>query len=378
MDDTEDDARYPPNPLGLNHHRCSSSHRPKLPVRNPTANNRAGYNDDEDDDDDEEGEEEDDPQRHRKRQQNPRMDEDEDEENEEEVPRGGREHAQRPEKHNYEFAPRPKRLQPPPPSFPRPGPADWTEAATNALLDIWGERFVQLGRKSLRSDEWHDVAEKVSAVAKIRLTDGQCRNRLDTLKKKYKREKSKLVESGGGSSRWVYFERMDSLMGSSPTPPPPPQPARQPLACGIDSGEYVFANSRGYMDQANGIDELGDSSESGSENDDAEDEDDDSDCPPPKKARPPPARARAEGDGLNDDAMSFRMLAESIQRFGEIYEKIENSKRQQMIELEKMRMEFQRELETQRRQILERAQAEIARIQKNDKDADTSVTHASG
>ncbi|XP_054783072.1 trihelix transcription factor ENAP1-like [Prosopis cineraria] len=221
---------------------------------------------------------------------------------------------------------------------------DWTEHETFVLLDAWGNRFLQQGRKSLRSEQWQEVAEEVSEVSKIERTDTQCRNRLDTLKKMYKKEKAKLAEMVGGSSKWVYFKRMDKLLSS------PPQNAG--LSCGLDSGEYVFMNPRVYLNRANGLDEMRDSP--GNSESTGEDEGLDG------------LHAKKRRHGRDSDETSFRLLAESIQKFGETYEKIENSKRQQMVELEKMRMDFQRELETQKRQILERLQSEIAKLQQRD------------
>ncbi|XP_022149189.1 trihelix transcription factor ASIL2 [Momordica charantia] len=237
---------------------------------------------------------------------------------------------------------------------------DWNEHETVVLLDAWGERFLQRGRKSLRSEEWQEVAEKVSEVSKIDRTDTQCRNRLDTLKKKYKKEKSKSTEMGGSSSKWVYFKKMDMLMAS-----PPHQGG---LSCGLDSGEYVFMNPRAYLNRANGFDEMRDSPEN-SESDDGEE--DELDGLPPKK--------RMCGRNSEDDGSSFRLLADSIHKFSEIYEKIESSKRQQMMELEKMRMDFLRDLELQKRQIMERAQAEIAKLrQGDDEEYGASAKSASG
>ncbi|KAF7814289.1 trihelix transcription factor ASIL2-like [Senna tora] len=231
---------------------------------------------------------------------------------------------------------------------------DWTEHETLVLLDAWGDRFLQQGRKSLRSEQWQEVAENVSEISKIERTDTQCRNRLDTLKKKYKKEKTKLAEIGGGSSKWVYFKRMDKLLSS------PPQQAG--LSCGLDSGEYVFMNPKAYLNHANGLDEMRDSpgnSESTGE------EEEDLDGLHPKKRR---------NRGDSDETSSFRLLADSIQKFGEIYEKIQYSKRQQMAELEKMRMDFQKELETQKRQILERVQSEIAKLhQRDEEENDDSI-----
>lgn len=196
-------------------------------------------------------------------------------------------------------------------------------------------------------------------MSKIERTDTQCRNRLDTLKKKYKKEKLRMTETGDTSSKWVYFKKMDMLMSS---------PQQQGgLSCGLDSGEYVFMNPKVYLNRANGLDEMRDSP-ANSESTNCEE--DDSDGLPPKKRR-----TGRESNGR----CSFRLLADSIHKFSEIYEKIENSKRRQMLELEKMRMDFHRDLEMQKRQIMERAQAEIAKIRRGvDDENDVSAENASG
>lgn len=259
---------------------------------------------------------------------------------------------------DYEFAPRVSSK----PSFGKNSPAEWTEKSTLVLLDTWGDKFLDFGRKSLRSEDWHDVAEKVSEVTNTQKTESQCRNRLDRLKKKYKKEKAKLEENGGGKSKWVYFMKMDILMNA-------PQRQQQGLACGVDSGEFVFTNTAVYLNRSNGFDEMRDSPGE-SESSDNEEGDDDSDGLPPKR----------NSYGRDDDGgASFGLLADSIQKFGEIYEKIENSKRQQMIELEKMRMESHKELELQKKQILEKAQIEIAKMQQeDDEDTDPSAENLSG
>lgn len=252
----------------------------------------------------------------------------------------------------YEFAPRVPAPSVAAPSASKPSSGgrnfltDWTEHETFVLLDAWGDRFIQRGRKSLRSEEWQEVAQRVKEVSKIERTDTQCRNRLDTLKKKYKKEKAKLAEMGSGASKWVYFNRMDTLMSSTPQ--------QAGLSCGLDSGEYVFPNPRVYLNSANGFDEMrdspGDSESTGEEG---------SDGFQPKKR---------SSRGNNDESSSFKLLADSIQKFSEIYEKIENNKRQQMVELEKMRMDFQKELEMQKRQIFEKVQSEIAKLRQRDEE----------
>ncbi|KAF2303892.1 hypothetical protein GH714_024144 [Hevea brasiliensis] len=199
-------------------------------------------------------------------------------------------------------------------------------------------RSGRLLSNSLRSDDWVEVAEKVSESSKIKRTEAQCKLMMDVLKRKYKKEKAK----GVNNSKWAYFRKMDMLMkqefggGSGFS-----------LACGVDSGEFVFMDTHVYLDRANGNDEMRDSP---CESEDEEEEE------------------KGERGGGNEGVKGLKVLADSVQKFGEIYEKIESSKREQMMELERMRVEFQRELELQKKQILERAQAEIAKIREGDDD----------
>lgn len=269
---------------------------------------------------------------------------------------------------NYEFAPRvpnphvQKAKVTQPLSCGTLCVGDWTERETSALLDAWGERFLRLGRKNLRAEEWQEVAEKVSHQTKIERTDAQCRNRLATLKKKYKKENMRLAarRSGSSSSKWVFYRKMDTLLSS-------PSQQHTGLSCGIDSGEYVFMNPNTYLNRANGLDEMRDSPEN---SESRRNEKDDSDGLPPTKGK------RNRGRRVDN---SFQLLANSMQKFSDMYVKIETKKREQMVELENMRMEFHKQIETERRQILERAQAEIVKIrQGDDYENDLSAENLSG
>ncbi|KAK1362954.1 trihelix transcription factor ASIL2-like [Heracleum sosnowskyi] len=265
---------------------------------------------------------------------------------------------------SYEFAPRvpapvaTTRSVSKPSHGGRNALSDWTEHETFVLLDAWGDRFLQRGRKSLRSEEWQEVAEKVSQESRLERTDTQCRNRLDTLKKKYKKEKMKLQEMMDTTSKWVYFKKMNMLLSSTPQ-----QPRLSRRVNSVNSGEYVSQYTRVPLNRACRIDELSNSPEI---SESVEAEENNSDLLPPKRTN--------RGDGG-----SFRLLAESITKFSDIYEKIESSKRKQMLELERMRMDFFRELEMQKRQILERARAEIASIRRGDDERnDGSAENFSG
>ncbi|XP_074575460.1 uncharacterized protein LOC141831932 isoform X2 [Curcuma longa] len=358
MDDSDDDAANsrPPKPSTY----LSSSNRPKPPFGDTSPPPQFGrrYAEPDDNDDEEEqqqnypdrpSEDEDDDAGGGHRRARDSSGEDDDSSSES---RGKRRRIDKLAL-RFEFAPRlpPPSAAPPTKAPTRTLPPEWSEDSTFVLLDAWGDRYVQNGRKSLRADQWSEVGKKVLQASKIHRTDAQCRNRIDTLKKKYKKEKAILTAHGKFGSKWVYFKKMDALMSPpSPVPstgkqslqlPPPPPPK---LPYGVDAGEYVFARSSAYQDRCNGNGKMRDSPDnSGSE--------DYSDGFPPKR----------ENVSESSDS-SFRMLAESIKKFGEIYEKMENYKRQQMSEIERMRKEFQRDLEVQKRQILEKAQAEIAKL----------------
>ncbi|CAN4084863.1 unnamed protein product [Withania somnifera] len=353
MDDIEDNGRFPPIPYGMNRGYESSNHQ-KLPVHGASYSTHVDNryveeaDDDEDVDEDDEDDDDDGDENGVQRIGKDVFEDDDDEDGD----YGDSQRHQKKRKlksllSSYEFAPR----VPPPsttaatapkPSFGGRNPlSDWSEHETFILLNAWGTRFVRHGRKSLRSEEWQEVAERVSRGSKIERTDTQCRNRLDTLKKKYKKEKMKFEETGSTTSKWEYFKRWTCV------------------SCGVDSGEYVFMNPKVYLNRADGLDEMRDSP-ANSESVDGEKEDSED---------LPPKRSRNVQSGRNGH--SFKLIADSIHKFSEIYVKIENSKRQQMLELEKMRMDFHRELELQKKQIVEKAQEEIAKIrQENDEEND--------
>ncbi|XP_060213589.1 trihelix transcription factor ENAP1 [Lycium barbarum] len=327
MDDSDDETGYPSRPY-------TSSLRPTRPIRNPTSssyprypynNQFQYYNDDDESDEDEEEEEE--------------------EENQEEFSSGETNgydnnnttsfHNRKKRKletlvSNYEFAPR---------------HGMWNEEESYVLLEVWGERYLELGRRSLRAEDWSEVAEKVTEMIGADKTEIECRNQLDVLKKKYKKEITKMEKNGVGGfySKWPFFKKMDMLMNLR-------MKGHCGLGCGLDSGEYVFMDPRMYLDKSNVLDEMRDSPAGSDAEDNEEDEE------------------KEEGSGGDDE--SAKLLADSIQRFGLIYEKIENSKRKQMMELEKMRRDFQRDLELQKKQIVDRAQAEIAKIREDDENDD--------
>ncbi|KAE8793924.1 trihelix transcription factor ASIL1 [Hordeum vulgare] len=250
----------------------------------------------------------------------------------------------------FEFAPRSAPSAPAPRATP-----EWTEDSTFALLDAWGERFACAGRRSISAGEWLDVSRIVAAAASRPagyFSEAQCRNRIDTLRKMFRKEKerSRLAahrSSNPSPSKWVYFDKMLSLM-SPPTPTPPPLlPPLTPLVTrrrdthpvprrswGVDVAELVLAGCS-KVEPRNSVSDA------------------------QLRENQTYETGAVQGD-------EFAMLTESIDRLREVYERVENSKRQHMEELKRMRKDMQRELEVRRREILEKAQMEIASLEEDD------------
>ncbi|XP_021823529.1 trihelix transcription factor ASIL2 [Prunus avium] len=269
----------------------------------------------------------------------------------------------------------------------------WSEGATAVLIEAWGERYLELSRGNLKQKHWKEVADVVSSredYGKTPKTDIQCKNRIDTVKKKYKLEKSKMA-AGGGPSKWPFFERLDHLIGPSSAAKVGPgsggsggflahnQKVPMGMPVGVRPGQYfgqrdpkreVKIRPRSLVDWDS--DESGELSPFSVDNEVFE-----------RKRRrrtvPPEANVNNAGGvgkggvGTKDGGVSrekggggwgssVRELTRAIMKFGEAYEHAETAKLQQVVEMEKQRMKFAKELELQRMQFFMKTQVEISQL----------------
>ncbi|XP_038988936.1 trihelix transcription factor ASIL2 isoform X3 [Phoenix dactylifera] len=275
----------------------------------------------------------------------------------------------------------------------------WSEGASEALIEAWGDRYLQLSRGNLRQKDWKEVADAVNdrqeVLGKPRKTDVQCKNRIDTLKKKYKLEKSK-----PGLSQWPLFSRLDLLIGPNSAPsiknpnpscvpfikPHYPQPNSRrhpsltftikprnpnPNAAVCSDGS---TNSPGSSESSRGeFGRVGDDNDE-EDDDDENEEDDDNGMFDVGAARKKRRRSWASLGGGGGEEGAFGELARAIVKFAEVYERVERSKHQQMMELEKQRMEFAKDIEFQRMQMFMDAQLELDKM-KRPKHASGSEGH---
>ncbi|GAY40460.1 hypothetical protein CUMW_052120 [Citrus unshiu] len=226
----------------------------------------------------------------------------------------------------------------------------WSEGATGTLIEAWGDRYVRLNRGHLRQKDWKEVAESVNSRengVKPKKTDIQCKNRIDTLKKKYKIEKAKPPPS-----KWPFYYRLDSLIGNDAVSSK--KPANITLR--VKSKPRTSFVGRSVSTENDNLSSDGEA-----------DDDGDDDEIVVKKVH------RMEDVDLSDGA-ACRELARAILKFGEIYERIESAKQKQMMELEKERLEFIKDVECERMNMFMGAQLEIQKSKRKQRPASSEGT----
>ncbi|OAY36364.1 trihelix transcription factor ASIL2 [Manihot esculenta] len=280
----------------------------------------------------------------------------------------------------------------------------WSEGATAVLIDAWGERYLELSRGNLKQKHWKEVADIVSSredYMKAAKTDIQCKNRIDTVKKKYKLEKAKIA-AGGGPSKWPFFERLDQLIGPAAKIPVTATAAAASLSSkvpvgipvGIRSGgasgsnQYQFPQGKAQM-KSNPVTknqnvkaQLRKRAQVETESSSEEEENfPDSDDSLPQEKKPRGVQRGVNTKGVKERkgwGNSIRMLTQAILKFGEAYEQAESAKLQQVVEMEKTRMKFAKELELQRMQFFMKTQMEISQLKRGRRAGNGSNHHISG
>ncbi|KAG8064671.1 hypothetical protein GUJ93_ZPchr0004g39850 [Zizania palustris] len=250
----------------------------------------------------------------------------------------------------------------------------WSDGATSALIDAWGERFVALGRGSLRHPQWQEVADAVSSrdgYSKAPKSDVQCKNRIDTLKKKYKIERAKPVSS------WQFFDRLDELLAPTFNQKPggnggsASTNGRNPVPTALRVG-FPQRSRTPLMPAPTAVKRRAPSPEPSASSES-------SDGFPPEPPLPAPngkSRRTDEGrvDGSSSDrAQGLRELAQAIRRFGEAYERVETAKLEQAAEMERQRLDFASELESQRVQFFLNTQMELSQVKNHSSPAATAA-----
>eukprot|EP01018_Ginkgo_biloba_P005666 Gb_02173 [translate_table: standard] len=93
---------------------------------------------------------------------------------------------------------------------------EWSEGAVTSLLDSYENKWLLRNRAKLKGNDWEDVARHVSTRSdgtKSVKTQTQCKNKIESMKKRYRAEAaSNCNNSGSGPSSWPLYNRMDGLL----------------------------------------------------------------------------------------------------------------------------------------------------------------------
>ncbi|KAG8055892.1 hypothetical protein GUJ93_ZPchr0001g33186 [Zizania palustris] len=298
------------------------------------------------------------------------------------------------------------KLPPPNPNLPYREDC-WSEGETATLVDAWGSRYLDLNRGSLRQPQWREVAEAVnsrpgaSARRRPPRTDIQCKNRVDTLKKKYKAERVKEAPS-----TWPFFRQLDILVGPtisgaggasgkkpsppralpmlrrrmspsrSPSPPSPTPALALPLpnyrqGSNLPSAGLLF-NKMAAAAAADSDSEDGYNINNNTNNYEDDDDDDGSQqsasrSESSRSGGGAAAATAAAGGGVSSskrkrsDAEGFGELAKAVDTFAEMYERMEFAKQRHAEEMERQRIKFLKDLELKRMQAFVDVQLQLAR-----------------
>ncbi|XP_019196999.1 PREDICTED: trihelix transcription factor ASIL2-like [Ipomoea nil] len=270
----------------------------------------------------------------------------------------------------------------------------WSESATAVLIEAWGERYLELSRGNLKQTHWKDIAEIVNGqggdFTKTPKSDIQCKNRIDTVKKKFKLEKAK-ISAGHGPSRWAFFDKMDWLIGpaakinnaagSGGGYEPPANTGNHKVPMGIPMGARSAPPLRQHQPSPPPPQKQKQAFQKPppaySDSSDSETEVSADSLPPATndRKRPrgfmnssfvKPEMQRATGTGIGEKhqnwGKSIGELSEAILKFGEAYERTESARIQQMVEIEKQRMKFAKEMELQRMQFFMKTQMDLSQL----------------
>ncbi|KAM5579618.1 trihelix transcription factor ASIL2 [Rosa sericea] len=298
----------------------------------------------------------------------------------------------------------------------------WSESATAVLIEAWGERYLELSRGNLKQKHWKEVADIVSSredYGKTPKTDIQCKNRIDTVKKKYKLEKSKMV-AGGGPSKWPFFDKLDHLIGATAKGTPGSASGGGSVPPGFLAKNHKIPMGMPVGVRGGGVghfvpkhqQQLQQLQKANAKKRDPVEWDSDSSrevSPVSADSFPPPVselkrprmagrgantglgRGRGGGGGVGKEIRgrdgggekkggwgnSMRELTQAMLRFGEAYEHAETAKLQQVVEMEKQRMKFAKELELQRMQFFMKTQLEISQLKHGRRNGNASNHHRS-
>ncbi|CAK8564660.1 unnamed protein product [Lathyrus sativus] len=87
---------------------------------------------------------------------------------------------------------------------------EWSEGAVTTLLESYESKWILRNRAKLKGQDWEDVAKHVSSRSnstKSPKTQTQCKNKIESMKKRYRSE-----SASSDVSAWPLYSRLDLLL----------------------------------------------------------------------------------------------------------------------------------------------------------------------
>ncbi|MQL71336.1 hypothetical protein Taro_003663 [Colocasia esculenta] len=91
---------------------------------------------------------------------------------------------------------------------------EWSEGGVLSLLEVYESKWLLRNRAKLKWSDWEDIAHLVSvrcSGTKAVKTPNQCKNKIESMKKRYRAESAAAQHSNSCSS-WQFYTRMDGLL----------------------------------------------------------------------------------------------------------------------------------------------------------------------
>ena len=93
---------------------------------------------------------------------------------------------------------------------------EWSARAVALFLDLYEEKYFEMDRGSFRSKDWEQLVERFNMEGGGGKSVKQCRDKMDSLKKRHKLERGRKASTGAETCSWMWFDKMDGMFGEHP------------------------------------------------------------------------------------------------------------------------------------------------------------------
>lgn len=256
---------------------------------------------------------------------------------------------------------------------------EWSEGAVSTLLEAYEAKWVLRNRAKLKGHDWEDVARHVTSRANCTKTSTQCKNKVESMKKRYRSESA---AADHGSSSWPFYSRLDLLLrGTAPPPQSPVEPSQPPPAAPSLANAQNSHGSYGYGVHDKLAKEDGLATKSSEHVSSKNPMDTDSSTPAlyNKEELRGNKRKKKIVDKTGRRRKECVEIAESLRWLAEAMVRSEQARMETVKEIERMRVEAEAkrgEMDLKRTEMIANTQLEIARIiasLNNNKGVDSSL-----